>query len=132
TKSKTPLCPQRGQSHQRTRARPGLTRKPTGPQWQPPSKLRFTRLLLLRAEQSELRRIARRLGHAEVAERMRRDEPPARRALQEPALDQIRLDDVLDRVARLRQSGGQRLYAPPAATLIYRHPPPRTPIPRLP
>src|SRR6516165_10704268 len=53
-----------------------------------------------------------------MAECMRRDEPPTRRALQEPALDQIRLDDVLDRIARLRQSGGERLDADRAATVI--------------
>src|SRR5438045_3610361 len=51
-------------------------------------------------EQAELRRIARRLGEAEVAEGMRGEQAPARRPLQEAALDQVRLDDVLYRVAR--------------------------------
>ena len=70
------------------------------------------------AEQPELRRIARRLGQAEMAEGVAGDQPAARRALQEPALDQIRLDDVLDGVARLRQGRGQRLDADRAAAVI--------------
>src|SRR5258708_11321090 len=43
------------------------------------------------AEQSELRRIARGLGEAEMAEGMRGQQPPARGALQVAALDQERL-----------------------------------------
>src|SRR5262245_60611596 len=53
-------------------------------------------------EKSELRRVARRLGETEMAEGMRREQPPARRALDESLLNQKRLDDLLDRIARLR------------------------------
>src|SRR5271168_2151971 len=73
-----------------------------------------------RAEQSELRRIARRLGQAEVTEAVHGDEPSTRRALQEAALDEIGLDDVLDGVARLRQSGGQRLDADRTTAIVHR------------
>src|SRR6266478_9883907 len=72
------------------------------------------------AEQPELRRIARRLGEAEMAERMRGQQPPARRALQITTLDQERLDDVLDRIARLRQRRGHGLYSHRTATVIHR------------
>src|SRR6187399_156860 len=58
---------------------------------------------LAAAEQSELRRIARGLGEAEMLERMRGQQPPARGALQVAALDQKRLDDVFDGVAWFRQ-----------------------------
>ena len=70
------------------------------------------------AEQSELRGIARRFGQAEMAEGMRRDQTATRRALQKPALDQIRLDDVFDRVARLGQRGGQRFDADRSASVV--------------
>src|ERR1700726_3291289 len=52
------------------------------------------------AEQSELRRIARGLGEAEMAEGVRGQQTPARGALQIAALDQERLDDILDGIAR--------------------------------
>src|SRR5690606_5381652 len=42
--------------------------------------------------------------------RLRRD-PPARGALQEPGLDQIRLDDVLDRAPFLADGDGETLDA---------------------
>ena len=46
-------------------------------------------------------------------------QPPARRALQEAFLDQERLDDVLDGVARLRQRGGHGIDADrPAAEAL--------------
>src|ERR1700694_3985069 len=67
------------------------------------------RWLFLTAEQSELRRIARGFGEAEMAKRMRGQHPSARRALQIAALDQERLDDVLDGVARLGKRGRERL-----------------------
>src|SRR5216117_629018 len=51
------------------------------------------------AKQPELRRIARGLGKTEMAEGVRGQQPSARRALQIAALDQKRLDDVLDRIA---------------------------------
>jgi hypothetical protein len=43
---------------------------------------------------------------------------PARRALDEALLDQIGLDDLLDRVARLGQRGRDRLDADRAAAVI--------------
>ena len=46
------------------------------------------------------------------------EQPAARRALQEALLDQERLDDVLDRVARLRQRRRERLDADRAAAVI--------------
>src|SRR6202011_4620719 len=64
---------------------------------------------LVLSKHMELRRVARGLGKAEMAERVRGEEPPTRRALEEPALDQERLDDVLDRVARLGERGCERL-----------------------
>src|ERR1041385_2351376 len=60
-------------------------------------------VLFLFPEQAELRGVARGLGEAEMTERVRGEQPAARRALQIAALDQERLDDVLDRIARLRQ-----------------------------
>ena len=50
-----------------------------------------------------------------MAEGVRRQKPAARRALHEALLDEIGLDDVLDRVARLGQRGGDRLDADRAA-----------------
>src|SRR5580704_19045109 len=57
--------------------------------------------LLLLLEQSGLCSLAPRLGEAEMAEGVRRQEPPARRALHKAELDEIGLDDVLDRIAGL-------------------------------
>ena len=50
-----------------------------------------------------------------MAEGVRRQQPPARRALHEAQLDEIGLDDVLDRVARLGERGGDGLDADRAA-----------------
>src|SRR6266480_4328429 len=72
------------------------------------------------SEQSELRRIARGLGKPEMAEGMRGQETPARGALQIAALDQEWLDDVFDRVARLRQRCRHGLHADRAAAVIHR------------
>src|SRR5450631_927789 len=72
------------------------------------------------AEQSELRRIARGLSEAEMAEGVRSEKPTARGALQIAALDQKRLDDVLDRIARLRQRGCHGLDADRAAAIVQR------------
>src|ERR1700722_589966 len=71
--------------------------------------------LLLLLEQSGLRSLAPRLGEAEMAEGVRRQEAPARRALHEAKLDQIGLDDVLDRVAGLGERGGDGLDSDRAA-----------------
>ena len=49
-----------------------------------------------------------------------REQPAARRALHEALLDQVGLDDVLDRVARLRQRRRDRLDADRAAGEILR------------
>src|ERR1700685_1694816 len=78
-------------------------------------------LLLALPEQTELRRIARRFGKAEMAEGMRGQQPPARRALQIAALDQERLDDVLDRIARLGQCRRHGFDADRAAAVIHRN-----------
>src|ERR1019366_9171780 len=67
--------------------------------------------VLFLPEQPELARIARRLLQAEMLEGMRGEQPPARRALDETLLDQERLDDVLDGVARLAQCGGHGVDA---------------------
>src|SRR6266567_3190331 len=76
-------------------------------------------LAILAAEQPELRRVARRFGEAEMAKGMRGQEPAARGALQMAALDQIGLDDVLDRISRLRQRGGDGFHPDRAAAVIY-------------
>src|SRR5215469_5800527 len=78
-------------------------------------------LVLALPEQTELRRIARGLGEAEVAEGVRGQQPPARRALDEAALDQEWLDDLLDGVARLRQSSRDGLDPDRAAAVVERH-----------
>ncbi|MGY3424773.1 hypothetical protein ACVWZW_005248 [Bradyrhizobium sp. F1.13.4] len=76
---------------------------------------------LVGAEQAELRRrIARGLADAEVAEGVRGEQAAARGALQIAALDQIGLDDVLNRIARLGQRGGHRLDADRAAAIVLR------------
>src|SRR5260370_37730740 len=79
-----------------------------------------TSVVALAAEQSELRRIAGGLGEAEMAEGMRGQKPAARGALQIAALDQERLDDVLDGVARLRQRRRHGLHADRPAAVIHR------------
>ena len=70
--------------------------------WMRASATRSLGLLLRIAEQLELGRIARRLGKAEVTKGVRGEQAPARGPLQQALLDQERLDDFLDRVARLR------------------------------
>ena len=55
-----------------------------------------------------------------MAEGMRGQQPPARGALQIAALDQKRLDDVLDGVARLRQRRRHGFHADRAAAVIHR------------
>src|SRR5580693_8991164 len=72
--------------------------------------------LLLLLEQSGLRSLAPRLGEAEMTEGVRRQKTPARRALHEAKLDEIGLDDVLDRVAGLGERGGDGLDSDRAAT----------------
>src|SRR5262249_9174760 len=117
-KCRIPFLVQIEQLQSTTDARSAVTRKRTRPQWQPPSMIvniaqspfasppwRPIAALVFPslAAQPPLCRIARGLGEAEMAEGMRRQQPPARRALDEAFLDQERLDDVLDGVARLGQ-----------------------------
>ena len=50
---------------------------------------------------------------------MRREQPAARGTLQQPFLDQERLDNFLDRVARLGERGGEGLDTDrPAAVVL--------------
>src|SRR5260370_42703302 len=78
-------------------------------------------LAILRSllEQLKLSGIAGGLGKPEVPERVRGQQPAARRALQETALNQERLDDVLDRVARLGQRGRERLDPDRSAAVMH-------------
>src|SRR3979490_2680484 len=76
---------------------------------------------LAAAEQSELRRIAGGLGETEMAERMRGQQPPARGALQIAALNEERLDDVLEGIARPRQRPRYALHADRATAVIHRN-----------
>src|SRR5260370_10595307 len=78
-------------------------------------------LAILRSilEQLKLPGIARGSGKPEVPERVRGQQPAAWRALQKPALDQERLDDVLDRVARLGQRGRERLDPDRSAAVMH-------------
>src|SRR5690349_6008342 len=69
-------------------------------------------------EQPELRRIAGRLGEAEMLKGVRGDQPAARRPLQKTLLDQKWLDDLLDGIARLGQRGGERLNADRTAAVV--------------
>src|SRR4051794_41835678 len=55
-----------------------------------------------------------------MTERMRRQQPPARSALQITALDQERLDDVLDRIARLGERRRHGLDAHRPAAVVHR------------
>src|SRR5205814_5514952 len=77
-------------------------------------------LFVFAPEQSELRGVARGFSEAEMAEGVRGQEPAARGALQIAALDQEWLDDVLDRVARLRQRRRHCLHADRAAAIVHR------------
>src|SRR3954447_22237335 len=84
-------------------------------------QLRRSVVALVGAEQADLcRRIARGLADAEMAEGVRGEQAAARGPLQIATLDQIRLDDVFDRIARLRQSGGHRLDADRTAAIVLR------------
>src|SRR4029078_497666 len=104
-----------------TPSRSAVTRKRTRPQWHPPSNICIGRpslVVVAVRKQSELRRVARGLGQTEMLERVRGDQPAARGALQESLLDQERLDDLLDGIARLRQRGSQRLDADRPAAVV--------------
>src|SRR5947207_4410881 len=72
------------------------------------------------SKQDELRGIARRLGKPEMSEGMRGQQPSARGALDEALLDQERLDDLLDGVARLGKRRSDRLDADGTAAVILR------------
>src|ERR1700679_1837928 len=62
--------------------------------------------LLLLLEQSRMYPLAPRLGEAEMAEGVRRQESAARGALHKAQLDKIGLNDVLDCIARFGERGG--------------------------
>src|SRR3954447_22056180 len=88
-----------------------------------PSRLHLPRsvVALVGAEQAELcRRIARRLGYPEMAEGVRGEQAAARGPLQIATLDQIGLEEVVDRVAWLGQSSAHRLAADRAAAIVLR------------
>src|SRR5262245_45830742 len=72
-------------------------------------------LLRVAFEELHLNGVARRRREAEMAEGVRGEHSAAGRALHETLLDEEGLDDLLDRVARLRQSGGDGLDADRAA-----------------
>src|SRR5882757_6668048 len=76
--------------------------------------------VILVTKQPKLRRISRGLSEAEMPEGMRGQEPPARRTLQIAALNQERLDDVFDGVARLGQCCRHGFHADRAAAVIHR------------
>src|SRR5882757_4225842 len=78
------------------------------------------RWLFFTTEQSELCRIARGLGEAEMPECMRGQQSSARGTLQIAALNQKRLDDVFDGVARLGKGRCHGLYAHRTAAVIHR------------
>ncbi len=61
------------------------------------------------ANNPKLRRIARRRRQAQMSKGRASQQAPARRALHEALLHQIRLDDLLDRVSRLAEGGGDGL-----------------------
>src|SRR5438128_2726852 len=78
--------------------------------------------LILRSEQPKLRgRVAVRLRQTEMAEGVGSEKPTPRGALDEAALDQERLYDLLDGVARFREGGCNRLDPDRAAAEILRH-----------
>src|ERR1700722_8003786 len=62
-----------------------------------------------------MRRLAAWLGEAEMAEGVRGQQSPARGPLHKAKLDEIGLDDVLDRVAGLRERRGDGLDSDRAA-----------------
>src|SRR5690349_1723168 len=71
------------------------------------------------AEQTELGWITCRLGEAEMTEGVRGKKPTTWGALQIAALNQKRLDNVFDGVARLRQCRRHRFDADRAAAVIH-------------
>src|SRR5438552_3426675 len=71
-------------------------------------------------DQVERRRIAGRFRKPEMAERMAGEQPPARRALHEAALDEERLDDVLDGVARFGERRRECIDPDRAAAVMER------------
>src|SRR5262249_51265575 len=86
----------------------------------PPAARSDRRRSPLLPEHSELPGIARGLGEAEVAEGVRGQQAAARGALNEALLDQERLDDLLDRIARLRERRGNGLDPDRAAAVVER------------
>src|SRR6478736_6811295 len=66
-------------------------------------------------EQAHLLDVRRRGSEPEMTERLRGEQAAARRPLDEALLEKERFDDLLDRVARLRQRRGDGLDADRAA-----------------
>src|SRR5262249_58592681 len=85
-------------------------------------------LILLLAEQPELSRIARGLGEAEMAERMPGEQAAARRALDEPLLNEERLHDLLARIPPLRHPTRTHPHPPPPPPPLLPPHPPHTPL----
>src|SRR5690349_4889090 len=73
------------------------------------SRCCFESIFVIRLMRSTKSGITLRLGQAEMAEGVGRQHPPARRALHEALLDQVGLDDVLDRIAGLGERRRERL-----------------------
>src|SRR4029079_2045910 len=82
-------------------------------------------------EQAELRRIARWLRQPELAEGVTGQQAAARRALQEALLDQKRLDDLLDCVARLGERRRDGLDADWPTAVVERYCGEITPVHRV-
>src|SRR5277367_5044236 len=77
-------------------------------------------LIVVIHEKPDLRRIARWCRKPQMCESSPRHNAAARRALHEALLQKIGLDDLLDRIARFAQGGGDRLDADWAAAERFR------------
>ena len=87
----------------------------------PPKRRRGCSAVVLKEPELQRREILRRV-HAEMRPCVCRQQPAARRALDEALLDEIGLDDVLDGVARFGQARRDRLDADrPAAEVAGDH-----------
>ena len=91
------------------RTAPGDQRDPRTAGW------RSIRGITSAGRRSEEARVARRRGQPQVGVPGRRDDPAARRPLEQAQLEQVRLVDVLERVGLLADRDGQRREADRAA-----------------
>src|SRR6516162_9728564 len=120
---RNPFLAQIEQLQSVTRVRSAVTRNRTRPQWHPPSmvlSMVVPSILRSLAKQPELRWIARGLCQPEMTEGVRGQEPTARRALEKTFLDQKRLDDFLDGVARLGERRRDSLDSDRTAAVVLR------------